>query len=191
MIGAITAGLFSEGTIASTNSYESIATVTVGSGGQSSISFSSIPSTYKHLQIRGIARDNRAATANMMKTWANNDTSANYTDHWLYGDGASAGAYAETTGAGYMQIVRVPSSSSTSGVFGSFVMDILDYTNTSKNKTFRTITGYDNNGSGLIYLTSGAWLSTSAINRIDFAVGAAGGTLISEYSSFALYGIKG
>jgi len=178
------------GHLASPTSYDSIATQTVGSGGVSQVTFSSIPSTYKHLQIRGIARDNRAAAANMMKTFANNDTSASYSDHWLYGDGASPGAYAETS-VNYMQLVRVASSSATTGVFGGFVMDILDYANTSKNKTFRTLVGYDNNGSGLIYLTSGAYYSTSAINRIDFAVGAAGGTLISEFSSFALYGVKG
>jgi hypothetical protein len=187
----IIAGTLSSPLVIVPNSYESIATVTVGAGGAADVTFSSIPSTYEHLQIRGIARDNRSSAANMMKTWVNNDTSANYTDHWLYGDGASVSAFAETTGQGFMQIVRIASANATSGVFGTFVMDIFDYKSTSKYKTFRTLTGYDNNGSGLIYLTSGLWLSTSAINRIDFAVGAAGGTLISQYSSFALYGIKG
>lgn len=32
--------------------YDSIATTTVGAGGAASITFSSIPSTYQHLQIR-------------------------------------------------------------------------------------------------------------------------------------------
>jgi len=48
VIGAITAGLYAGGVPPVTNSYESIATVTVGSGGASSASFSSIPSTFKH-----------------------------------------------------------------------------------------------------------------------------------------------
>jgi hypothetical protein len=174
----------------SVDAYESIATATVGSGGAGSISFTSIPSTFKHLQIRGIARDNRSAAANMMKTWVNNDTGANYTDHWLYGDGSTADVFAETTGANHTQIVRISSASTSSNIFGSFVVDILDYANTSKYKTFKVLSGFDGNGSGLIFFTSGLWLSTSAINRIDFAVGAAGGSLFSEHSSFALYGIK-
>ena len=57
-------GLFS---LQSTNSYESIQTVTVGSGGQSTISFTSIPSTYKHLQIRMLARATGASTVGLIR----------------------------------------------------------------------------------------------------------------------------
>ena len=63
MIGNIVAGTFSAGVAPVTSSYESIATVSVGSGGQSSIVFSSIPSTYKHLQLRAIARTDYAAAS--------------------------------------------------------------------------------------------------------------------------------
>jgi hypothetical protein len=64
----------------------------------------------------------------------------------------------------------------------------LDYTNTNKNKTARSLWGYDANGSGYVGLYSGLWRNTSAINRIDYVP--ASGTF-PQYSSFALYGIKG
>jgi hypothetical protein len=66
-------------------------------------------------------------------------------------------------------------------------MDILDYANTNKFKTTRTLTGSDLNGSGVVSLDSGSWRSTSAITSITFTARA---NLINTYSSFALYGIK-
>lgn len=165
-----------------TNSYESIATTTVGAGGSSSISFSSIPSTYKHLQIRGIGR---AAAANNTRIQFNGDTASNYRSHFLYGDGASAGAgdyYAYT--ANYLG-----NSTSTANVVSAFVIDILDYTSTAKNKTTRTLMGCDTNGAGVVQLMSGLWLNSStAISSINLFVDS---STFAQYSSFALYGIKG
>ena len=65
------------------NSYESIATVTVGAGGSSSISFTSIPSTYKHLQLRGIINSTKsgASGADSLELTMNNDATALYSAH--------------------------------------------------------------------------------------------------------------
>lgn len=81
--------------------FESIATVTVGSGGASSIEFTSIPGTYQHLQIRGIARTARTgATPKREAVYIqfNGDTGTNYAYHNLFGTGAAAqaGAAAST-----------------------------------------------------------------------------------------------
>jgi hypothetical protein len=65
----------------------------------------------------------------------------------------------------------------------------LDYANTNKYKTTRSIGGNDNNGSGFVSLISGLWLSTSAISNIEIIP--LNGTLWTQYSHFALYGIKG
>ena len=89
------AAIHGTGVAASTNSYESIATVTVGAGGSSSISFSSIPSTYKHLQIRSINLS--SSTDNNILMRFNSDSGANYSRHYVYGDGASVGASATTS----------------------------------------------------------------------------------------------
>jgi hypothetical protein len=180
-------GSFSTGVAASTSSYESIATVTVGSGGASNVEFTSIPATYTHLQIRGIARTDRSATGDWLEIQLNSDTASNYNDHYLAGNGASASAgYQATT---YMEINRFPAASSTASIFGVAVTDILDYANTNKYKTIRTLSGNDQNGSGEIHLASGLWRNTSAITSVKILPGA--GSNLVQYTQFALYGIKG
>ena len=174
-----------------TNSYESIATVTVSSA-QSTITFSSIPSTFKHLQIRGIARTTNAVAADQVKMAMNGDTSASkYTFHTLLGNGTAAGAdgYGINTVAGVTPIVRMTGASATSGIFGVTVVDILDYTDTNKNKTVRCLDGYDSNGSGEIQFTSGMYVSTNAITSLDITLQGSGN--FAQYTSFALYGIRG
>jgi len=157
--------------------YESIATVTVGSGGQSSIEFTSIPSTYTHLQIRALAKNDGLASISIR---FNGDSGSNYSWHRLYGNGTSAisggSANAQPQILGGVLDVQ----------FGSTIIDILDYVNTSKYKTTRSLSGFDNNGSGWVGLWSGNWMNTAAISSITITSGT-----ISQYSQFALYGIKG
>lgn len=169
------------------SSYESIATVTVGAGGSSSISFSSIPSTYKHLQIRYIARSSAAVTVATNRLQFNSDTGNNYKSHYVAGNGSSAfaGVFSETFfGAGGVYA----GASASSSVFGIGVIDILDYTNTSKNTTTRALGGIDNNGSGEIGMQSSLWINTSSVSSIT--INPEAGNFI-QYSSFALYGVKG
>jgi hypothetical protein len=75
-------------------------------------------------------------------------------------------------------------------MFSSQVIDVLDYQNTNKYKTTRTLLGTDTNGGTNrgVEFSSGLWQSTSAVTQIDLI---AGGTTFSQYSSFALYGIRG
>jgi hypothetical protein len=194
MIGAITAGLFSTGVAASTTSYESIATVTVGAGGSSSISFSSIPSTFKHLQIRAIARMN---TGNIgpgaFYVGFNGDTTyTNYFGHETYGSGTTTGsAYdAPTTNGLGAPAGMVIGGTGLANDFGVGIVDILDYTNTNKNKTLRSLAGADYNGAGgYLEIISGAWLSTASVNSITITNFASSSFV--QYSQFALYGIKG
>ena len=170
-----------------TNSFESIATVTVGAGGSSSISFTSIPSTFKHLQVRALARGTGAAVSYAINMRFNSDSATNYNVHGLYGDGASTGAFG-VANATVVQIDRIAGAGASSNVFGVFVADVLDYANTNKYKTARILGGFDNNGSGEVDLDSGAWRSTSAINAITLTLGTGN---FAQYSHFALYGIKG
>ena len=165
--------------------YDSIQTVTVGSGGQATISFTSIPATYTHLQIRAIVRTARASTADYLYVRYNSDTATNYSAHEVAGDGTSASAYGLSTVA-RMQIDTFPAASATAGMFGAFVLDLLDYANTNKYKTVRAIGGNDNNSTqGTVAFRSNNWRSTSAVSSISLAGN------FAQYSSFALYGIKG
>jgi hypothetical protein len=178
-----------------TNSYESIATVTVGSGGASSVSFTSIPSTYQHLQVRAIGRLTVAGTStgNISTKYNNDSTAANYTSHRILGENGSVYAQSQV---GYSPDIGIaydaqwPNTSATASVFGVMVLDILDYANTSKYKTTRSLNGADGNNTSVsdVGLASGLYLSTSAINRIDFAPFTNG---FAQYTQFALYGIKG
>ena len=169
------------------NSYESIATVTVGSGGQSAITFSSISNAYKHLQIRWIARNGASANTDSFSMRYNSDSGANYSWHWIYGDGSTASAYG-TGGQTSMVIECTTGSTPASTYMGAGIIDILDYANTSKNKTSRSLGGADVNGGGAIFPMSGAWYNTAAITNIVLT---SNNGNFSQYSSFALYGVKG
>ena len=173
---------------AAAGDYESIATVTVGSGGATTVSFNSIPSTYTHLQIRFLAKTNINDTRYALWYQFNGDTANNYAFHALYGDGSGVTALGSASQGVAEASTNAGNSSGTTNIFGAGVVDILDYTNTSKNKTIRSLSGVDNNGSGRISFQSGLWISTNAITSIT--IGDYGQTLM-QYSTFALYGIKG
>jgi len=178
MIGNIAAGLYGVGVTPSTNSYESIATVSVGSGGTASAEFTSIPSTYKHLQIRALVKATNAGGASGL-WFANSDTTqSNYYSHFLVGNGSSASAAAYNNPYSW---------SYSDATFAVFVMDILDYGSTSKYKTIRTLRGWDNNGSGNVSLESGLWKNTNAISTFKFQLDSGN---LAQYSHVALYGIK-
>ena len=189
MIGNIAAGLYGVGVTPSTNSYESIATVSVGAGGSSTISFTSIPSTYKHLQIRTMSRVTGAGSgAQDSYIYFNSDTTdSNYYSHQLYGTGSSAGAGGGNS-SGNGGIIS-QTNGGTGSVFGVGIMDILDYATANKNRVCRTLGGVDSNSTnGFIELTSVLWNNTAAITSIT--IKPTSGTDFMQYSSFALYGIK-
>ena len=169
-----------------TGAYFPLGTVTVGATPVASITFSSIPQTYTHLQFRLITRTNRNTAEDGFRITINSDTNtANYRSHVLYGDGASVVAQV-ITGVGWAGYYPTNSSSS---VFGGGVIDFLDYANTNKGKTMRHLGGYDANGSGYIVFSSSLWTPTSAITSIQFTFDS--GSSFTQYSQLALYGIKG
>lgn len=168
--------------------YESISTVSVGAGGASSITFSSIPSTYQHLQIRFQMRSTTVNTQSVAYMQFNSDTGANYSYHELTGQGTTAGAGAGTSVTG-PRIAIYPAASSSASMFGVGVLDILDYKDTNKYKTYRSLNGNDQNGSGYVILFSGNWRNTAAVSTIT--IGDNSGGNFVQYTHAALYGIKG
>jgi hypothetical protein len=117
----------------------------------------------------------------------NSDSGSNYSRHYLYGDGSAAGAGASTS-ATSMLIAYVSPSSALASTNTVNIVDLLDYQDSNKYKTFRVLTGMDVNGSGgYVQLSSGSWRSTTAISTLTL-------TIANNYTTgtqFALYGIKG
>jgi hypothetical protein len=175
-------------------SYESIETVTVGGGGATDITFSSIPATYTHLQIRYMCLPSSGGATDLKMNF-NSDTASNYSYHALYGSGAVAGATAGTSTTKIIAGVNGVGNSTYSTMFSVGIIDILEYANTNIYKTTRTLNGFDTNNATTdinnetIAFTSGNWRSTSAITSIVLAPNAAVNFI--QYSHFALYGIKG
>jgi len=166
--------------------FDSIATVTVGSGGTSTITFSSIPSTYTHLQVRAFARCASGSAIRNITFQINGDTASNYYRHYMQGDGTST-----PVGGDAGNLIYLGSASGTAnGVsrFATSIYDFLDYADTNKFKTVRAIYGYEDNSNGQAVFGSGHWRSTSAITSLTFST--EGSFAFSEYTSFALYGIK-
>ena len=164
-----------------------IATTTLSTS-TADITFSNIPGVYEHLQIRGITFGTAAPSGSMLFQM-NSDTSSNYRSHLLGGNGSVATGYgnpsAETSGRFYGYYDNLSNTSFPL----VFIMDILDYSNTNKYKTVRTLSGMDKNGAnyGEVFLYSSFWMSTSAVTSIKLFCG---GQNLGNNTQFALYGIK-
>ena len=173
-----------------TGSYTSIQTATVTSGGTGTISFTSIPSTYKHLELRCFVNATRSASSDGMILTLNGDgTFSNYARHAVGGDGSASYAWGNSSTNIIPMQTPAASSFSSTNPFGALIISILDYTNTNKYKTVRALGGYDANGSGDISLRSGLYIAnTNAINRLDVYPGNGSGW--NQNTVFALYGIN-
>jgi hypothetical protein len=142
------------------------------STGSTAADFTNIPQTYTHLQVRITGRStNAGGSFSTIYAGFNGElfSGSSYANHVVYGEGTSSANNAQASQGqmnfGTGQFIW---SAVTANVQGSLIIDILDYTNTSKNKTVKYLMGWDANGSGRAMLGSALWINTSAINRIQF-----------------------
>ena len=166
-----------------------IATSTVSSA-TATVTFSSIPQNYEHLQIRFLAQSNRASanSGDYFSVRFNSDSGSNYNlGHQLSGDGSSASSYANGNNGTSLLIERIVNYESGANIFTPGITDILDYKNTNKYKTTRSLLGYDYISGGQANFASGLWMSTAAISSISISMVSA---QFTQYSTLALYGIK-
>ena len=185
-------GITASSILKSTASFESIASAN-GTGSAGNITFSSIPATYKHLQIRYISKDTSTAGDTILNPEIrfNSDSGSNYAYHEIRGNGSGVDA---NRGATQTKIIIMGSSLrevSASNIFGVAIVDIQNYSSTTQNKTLRYFSGIDtNNGAAgqRVSLGSGLWINTAAITSIEIIPGVSNFTTTS---TFALYGIKG
>jgi len=178
------------GAVASVGSYDLLATEILTSS-SSSITFSSLgdyAADYEHLQVRMVARSNRADTGSYMYVQFNGDTGSNYNYHDLQGTGSAVNSNA-TSGSypsGILDKNFSPAATDPSNSFGVGTLDILDPFETSKYTTARTLSGQSSNSSR-IGLTSGAWRNTASLTSITFDD--IFGSFVTG-SRFSLYGLK-
>ena len=180
------------GSLTTENSYTSIATTYFTNSSVASANFTDIPQHYKHLQLRCFVRMDQSQSTpyDLTVTVNNSNTSGDYSYHMMRGDGASTSLAGLASDNVLRYPVSVPNGSMTSGVFGFVIIDIMNYTDNTKNKTTRALFGYDNGtGSaptaGWVGLSSSAWYQFSPISNL---IVASFGNF-AQYSHVALYGI--
>ncbi|CAB4178777.1 Fibronectin type III [uncultured Caudovirales phage] len=170
------------GTVITPPSFESIASSSPS--GVSSLTFSSIASTYVALQVRWSFINSAAGSMTME---LNGNTSAIYDFHALNGNGAVATGTNKTADGANMQVQGYYPTITTYPNVG--ILDLFNYKSTTTNKSMRVFAGADDNSTnGSVQLRSGDFRSTIAVTQISFLLST--GTF-SAGSTFALYGIKG
>lgn len=174
-------------TVSADNYYmEPIATTLLASSA-TTITFSNIPQGYKHLQLRGITRVGTGSGTSFsgISLLCNGDTTSSYTYHRIIGNGSSPSADGSGSHTNIIAGYALQNGLLTDN-FGPTILDVLDYSNVNKYKTFRSMSGYDNNGSGSIIFGSGVWMNTAPITSITLK-----DVTFAINTRFSLYGIKG
>lgn len=156
-----------------------IATTTLTSD-SSTITFSSIPSTYTDLRL---VMSGLSSTANNQGIRFNSDTATNYSSTVLYGNGTSATS-AKYTSTSYLHIASDIVVGPTAYPV-SVLIDISSYSGAT-NKPCLINTALDISGSGEVVSRVGLWRSTSAITSITFMRTAGN---FSTGTTATLYGI--
>lgn len=180
MLGALVGSFAPAG-----GAFESIATAT-GTGSSGTITFSSIPQNYKHLQLRGVAK--WASNFDIPQLRFNGDSNLNYASHHLMGDGGSVIASAVAS-ASRITLAATGYSFDSAGLI-PLIIDIHDYNSTTKTKVVRVFLGTDlNTTPRRILLSSGLWNNTTEITSVSFQTQSASN--FTSNTTISLYGIKG
>lgn len=159
-----------------------ISTVTVGSGGASTIEFNNIPQIYTDLQVSFSCRTTQ--TANWTVIYLRpNGSSSNGSTRQLYGTGSGTGSETDTViyaGSGQ-------GTDTTSNTFSNGSIYIPNYTS-SNNKSISSDSVTENNATAaLARFVAGLWSNTSPITSLTLVPSS--GSFV-QYSSATLYGIR-
>jgi len=172
---------------------KAIQTVSVGAGGASAITFSSIPQTYTDLFIIWSARGARVFQYDSAQIRFNSDTGSNYSyiDMYMPNNGTTTTGNQTSRGIAdriYLTDV-IPAANSTASTFSAITIHIPNYTSSAQKVCLIEAAGEANTtstGDSVRLQLSGYWNNTSAINTISLAAYSAN---MAQYSSATLYGI--
>lgn len=165
------------------NTYNAIATVTVGSGGAANITFSSIPATYTDLVLKLSLRSNRASTWDNTQIEINSST-ANMTSRLLTGNGSTASSGNVTV----FYVGDIPAASATSNTFANQEVYLPNYAGSSNKSGSSDSVAENNATAGFNQLAANLWSQTAAITSVKMYSGNAENFV--QYSTATLYGIK-
>ena len=161
-----------------------------GNGSSNVITLSSIPQTYKSLQIRIFGKDTRNSTQYSVDGYITLNSVTTYGYHYLRGDGTNV----TSTGGASNTVTILPnaiatSSSGMTSIGSAVIVDIHDYTSTTRNKTIRAFGGINTNGLGAygVYLASGVSIDTAAVASVTLQCD----TAWTTDTTIALYGMVG
>jgi hypothetical protein len=167
------------------NTFELIASYTVGASPVTSIDFSSIPSTYTDLCFKISARITRSGVVTDIMNISFNGASTNESSRRLEGNGSSASSASNSLLLAY----QASSTDATASTFGNGEVYIPNYAGTIWNKSFSNDGVSENNGTtAFAGLAANLWSNTAAINQVTFTPD--GGTNFVQYSTIYLYGVK-
>lgn len=167
------------------NTYKLIASSTVGSGGATSVSLSSIPGTYTDLLVKVSARIDNANGGMFVKL---NNSSSNYVSYRINVDSGTLGAGTQSTSYLFMWATGTWATANT---FNNSQLYISNYA--GSNHKSLIIDSVNENNSSSTYAAgfiAGKWSDTSAITSIDFTPEGSGSPKFDQYSTFYVYGIK-
>ena len=164
------------------NTFELIASSTVGSGGASSIDFTSIPNTYTDLVLKVSVRSSTAASYVALKVRYNGSASS-YTAKQIYGNGSSATSNNYTDGwVGFMD-----AASATANTFSSTEVYIPNYYTANYKSSSVDFAQEDNATAAIAGMLARLWSDTAGVTSI--AITPESGNFV-QYSTAYLYGVK-
>jgi hypothetical protein len=177
-------GLLSQGGGAAGQVGFQLISTTLISSTTSSVTFSAIPATFKHLQIRVVGRYTSVATLSNLTLRFNGDTGANYGYQSMRGQSTTISSAAPGAYQTYLLTGDMPASQASSSGFGTSFIDVIDYANTSKITTTKTFGG--NGATQDVFAFNGTWNSTAIVSSIlvndaNTSASFAAGTRISLY----------
>ena len=164
--------------------YVAIATVTVGSGGTTAMTFSSIPQTYTDLLLKVSGRCSDAAYSNIALKF--NSSTSGYSQRLLEGNGSTARSVG-TIFTSSMWVSTLNSAGQTSNTFGNVEIYIPNYTGSNQKSISVDAVTETNATTAYAQLSAGLHTGTSAITQIDVT---GDGSTFVQYSTATLYGIK-
>jgi hypothetical protein len=189
--GTSAASLASNSVLIQTGSFEPIATTTVASGGTPYVEFTTIPQTYKILEIRMVCRSTSSGAGPASTAISlNGDTT---TTNYFYGKQESLNTTSFTaTQANSNNPALLNQNGLNSGMFTTQIYNIYEYSDSTKNKTISYYYGYDQGADTILDSRTGfgsiVWKNTPAINTIRLTPSSGSW---AQNTQVTLYGIKG